>query len=56
MGLESLEDDRIVKVTQGVVSFKSTLKRMNHLQYSVCVSASARSNPQGIVLRKLISI
>jgi hypothetical protein len=43
MGLESLEEDRIVKVTQGVVSFKSTRKHTNHLQYSVC--ASARSNP-----------
>jgi hypothetical protein len=31
-----------------------TRKRTNRLQYSVC--ASARLNPQGIVLRKLISI
>jgi hypothetical protein len=38
----------------GVVSFKSTQKRTNRLQYSVC--ASARSNPQKIVLQKLISI
>jgi hypothetical protein len=37
-----------------VVSFKCTRKRMNHLQYSVC--AIARSNPQKIVLRKLIFI
>jgi oxalate decarboxylase/phosphoglucose isomerase-like protein (cupin superfamily) len=32
----------------------NTRKRTNRLQYSVC--ASARSYPQGIVLRKLISI
>jgi hypothetical protein len=36
------------------VSFKSTCKRTNRLQYGVY--ASARSNPHGIVLRKLISI
>jgi hypothetical protein len=37
-----------------VVSFKCTRKRTNRLQYSVC--ASARSNSQGIVFQKLISI
>jgi len=42
------------KLRREDVSFKSTCKRTNRLQYSVC--ASARSNPQGIAFEKSISI
>jgi hypothetical protein len=37
-----------------VVQIILARKRTNRLQYSVC--ASVRLNPQGIVLKKLISI
>jgi hypothetical protein len=54
IAVASHDNYKIIPLSWGVtvVSFKCIRKRTNRLQYSVC--ASARSNAQGIALRKLI--